>query len=315
MYITENIDPIALLTEMLCIETVADTETRLLTRLAHNKDLCPAFKKQALAVLHAYEKHRVDVHDVQGFRDKGCDILIAFDEEGGESRRVGLQIKSHDEISAWWGKKGPSLVATLKGQYVEATQESTVETWYLVLCTDAVQYADAVRHLTETFGGYDRVRIITPARALTFLQLGGDEIEAITARILCRRDLVRLAAVGEIDHLSDVARRCAVDLICLYIEAGPRISDEDLLEVIDANIGEQDLDPGRVVQELDERIIILEDGEYHLVDDVAPAIRALYFDQRIRFSADRGSMAERLKILLELDGPPEPRRRPRRRAR
>ena len=48
--------------------------------------------------------HRTDVHDTQGPRDEGVDVLLNYADYDGQ-HRAGLQIKSHHEIEDW--RKGP----------------------------------------------------------------------------------------------------------------------------------------------------------------------------------------------------------------
>ena len=302
MFITERIDPIALLTEMLFLDDGDEAATAALGRLGHNKDLCPRFREAALHTLFAYEKHRVDVHDIQGFKDKGCDVALRFEDEEFGVRKAALQIKSQSEIKAWWGKKTGNMVGKLREQYVQATQDAGVEVWYLILCADVIVYRDAIRHIVEAFSSYDKVKIITPTRAATFLALSEAEIEAHSARILCRRDVVRQRALRELQPLGPVAARVAVDLICSAINSNPRIDDETLIETIAAN-ADNDLpvDEGLILAELHDRVLALDDHELHLIPDSAPAIHALYYEQRVRFEADPDGISERLKIILDLN--------------
>ena len=109
MYLTETIAPLALVSEMLCGDEVAEEATARFAGYQHNKDLCPGFRKRILRILSTYEKHRIDVHDVQGFQDEGVDVSIRFDADDGTTK-LGLQIKSFDEIKKWKDKKDPGFL-------------------------------------------------------------------------------------------------------------------------------------------------------------------------------------------------------------
>jgi hypothetical protein len=123
MFITEDLSPAALLAELLSLRTRSSDQTVKFQNLRHNRDLCPRFAEQIDAMLDVYKRHRTDVHDIQGVRDSGVDVLLQFKTEDELSHKVGIQLKSFKELEDASRKKlgGASLLQVLKSQYVEAT--------------------------------------------------------------------------------------------------------------------------------------------------------------------------------------------------
>lgn len=98
MFITDDISPAALLAELLALRTRSSEQTARFRGLQHNRDLCPKFADRIDAMLDVYKRHRTDVHDIQGVRDSGVDVLLQFKTEDDSLHKVGIQLKSFQEI-------------------------------------------------------------------------------------------------------------------------------------------------------------------------------------------------------------------------
>lgn len=301
MYITENIDPIALLTELMRRRHYDDGDTRQFKTLKHNNDLCPHFDEKVKRVLSDYEKHRIDVYDIQGFSDRGNDILIGFSSDDGP-RRVGLQIKSYDDFKAWWGVKGSTeFMDKLRSQYAQATRAGGVSTWYLVLCTDAVEHRDALRRVRAEFGDYDRVKIIDPVEALSFYRMDDLEIDTAVTQKLCANDFVLLAATKSLDDLEFKAGPVALEFVCLGLAGETQVSDEKVYELIVPYANDHGVDAHDVLGALEGLVDRQEDFGYVISPQYLKAVCAVYYDQSFRFGGSESDMFARLSLLLLTD--------------
>ncbi len=115
MFITNQLTPAETLSELLNLKGYSKADTERFRKLRHNDHLCPGFRERVDGVLDAYKSHRTDVHDIQGPRDEGVDVLLTYAFDG--EHRVGLQVKSFDEIEAWRTKRDKEFVQRLKAQH------------------------------------------------------------------------------------------------------------------------------------------------------------------------------------------------------
>lgn len=304
MFITENVDPVALLTDLMRRRHFADVDTAQFKTLKHNNDLCPAFDEKVKRVLSDYEKHRVDVYDIQGFSDRGNDIVVGFSSDDGP-RRVGLQIKSYDDFKAWWGNKGSTdFMDKLRSQYAQATGRGGVDTWYLVLCTDAVAHRDALRHVRAEFSGFDRVKIIDPVEALSFYRMEEVEIDTAVTQRLCANDFVLIAARKSLDELEFSAGPVALELVCRGLAGETHVTDEQVYEAIVPYANEHGVEAHDVLGALEGVVDRHEDFGYVISPQYLKAVCAVYYDQSFRFGGSEYDMLARLTLLL-LEGPGE----------
>lgn len=298
MFITEKLHPIGLLTDLLSRQRYADEDTAQFKHLKHNRDLCPGFAARAKRVLSDYEKHRSDVHDVQGFSDLGSDVVVGFRDDNS-LQRIGLQIKSYDDFKAWWGnKKNTGFLDKLRSQYAQAVKHGGVDQWYLVLCTDAVEHADALREIRAEFSVYDDVKIIDPIEALSFFRMTELDIDIAVSRRLSSNDYVMIKAAESLAAYPAYCRDVIIALACRALEGQPYLSDSYTYDMLSEAAGPSD-DASDVLSAIEGLLDANDDlGGYTISIDRFPALAAIYFDQRVRFRASKGEMPERLKKLL-----------------
>lgn len=301
MYLTETIAPLALVSEMLCREEVAEEATARFADYKHNKDLCPGFRKRILRILGAYEKHRIDVHDVQGFQDEGVDVSIRFDADEGTTK-LGLQIKSFDEIKKWKDKQDPGFLSRLRNQYTQALLDAKASFIYIVLCTDAIAHREQVRIVANAFQDYPQVKVVVPEAAYAFFRMDDLEIDVEVTRILCARDFVLREARRAVSGFPPGGASLAIDLIFRALAGETRMTHDEYSEIlIDAAAEEDDADPQDLIEAMD-RSLVEDVGvheDYRIVPDAFPAVCALYYDQVARFGSRSDAIARTWALLKE----------------
>ena len=299
MFVTENLSPLALLSELLCGDLADEESTRRFADLAHNKDLCPDFRKRILRIFSTYQKHRFDVHDVQAQMDKGVDVFVSIDGDDGPVA-IGLQIKSDKEIVDWKAGRSKDFISRLRNQYTQALQERRIDQYYLVLCADAVAHRDHLREITTRFAEYDRLKIVMPDAAFGFFGMSEIELDVAVTRLLCARDFVLKEAQRAVGGLPPGGLSLAIDLIFRALAGETKMTHEEYSElVLDAAGMEDDADPERLTEAMNRSLV--EDvgvhDDYRIVPDAIPAVCALYYDQLARHG-DPSAARARTSLLL-----------------
>jgi hypothetical protein len=91
---------------------------------------------------------------------RGVDVQLNYEDEG--QHRVGLQIKSFDEVEPWARKRDREFMQRLKAQYATAMQNTKLDDYYLLLCTDEVDHKEQVRLICSEMKQFDRLKIVLP---------------------------------------------------------------------------------------------------------------------------------------------------------
>ncbi|GBQ79880.1 hypothetical protein AA14337_1564 [Acetobacter malorum DSM 14337] len=299
MFVTEKIGPLAIVSDLLAGESVAEDQTWHFERYRHNKDLCPGFRDRILRVLNTYEKHRIDVHDIQGFQDKGVDVIVRVQTDEGLVR-LGLQIKSEKEIVDWKNGRSPHFIANIRNQYTQARQEAKVNQLYLVLCANAVAHRDHLRTLINSFVDYEGLKVILPESAFGFFSMSDAEIDVAVTRRLCSRDFLLLEARRSIDGLPPGCSGLALTLIFRALNGDSVMTHSEYEKYIFATADEVDCDdPAELMTALNRTLVEnISIESYRIVPNAFPAICAVYFDQIARHNIGSEGAAERTSLLV-----------------
>lgn len=315
MFITHQLTPGEMLSELLNLKGYEKVDTERFFKLGHDSHLCPEFRERVSAMLDAYKSHRTDVQDTQGPRDEGIDVDLRYQQEG--THHVGLQIKSYKEIEDWAAKREPHFMLKLKAQISAALHNVGVEDFYLLLCTDEIAHKKQIRLICSELKQFERVRIVLPRQALAFYERDDDWISTFVTKMLCKDDAVLDAALRHAGRMDPDHAFIQLSLLCRACEGAGKISQEDLFEIHHEwleLIGEEDLGSDRLadlIGELDGNGYCYgSDGEDSLsLPDFPTSWVALYFDQKQRRGGD---VQARLAMLFGIT-PETPLRSPRQR--
>lgn len=317
MFITHELSPLEMLSELVSLEGVSTADTKRFEELRHDEHLCPGFRDRVEAMLGAYKSHRTDVQDIQGMRDDGVDVQLRYHQDG--DHRIGLQVKSHKEIVGWKTKRDPDFVMRLKAQLATAVANVDVDYYYVLLCTDEIAHARQIRVICSELKQFDKVRIVRPRQALTFFELDDTWISTFVTQILCQSDPLLEAARNKASSMEGDHAFMLLTLMCMACEGERIVTDERLSDIYDEWT---ELSP--TAAPADERLPALlwhldgngynfstvgEDGL--TIADFPTSWTALYFDQKHRLGGD---LRTRLAMLLGIwPGSPKRGRLPRKR--
>jgi hypothetical protein len=229
LFITNHLTPGEMLSELLSIKGYTKHDTERFKSLRHNNDLCPMFSDHADAMLNAYIRHRTDVHDIQGPRDEGVDVMLRYQDGGPHC--LGLQIKSYNEIVKWMKGQDKNFILTLKSQYTSAMQNIKVEDYYLLLCTDEVMHEQQIRYICSELKQFERLKIVRPRQALAFYEMSDLEVQAFVTRLLCKDDQVFQGAMNTICDMPKDQAYMTLALVCQALSGKTSFDQDDLANV------------------------------------------------------------------------------------
>lgn len=309
MLITEKINPGEMLAELLKGRRVRPAKTAQFAKWKHDKHLCPKLTEQVNAMLNVYRAYGHEVHDVQGFRDNGIDVLMKYEDHEGNDRRVGIQIKSEDEFRNWASGK-LDMLKILKSQHANAVYDAKIDEYYLVLCVDAIKHRARIRSLNAALMNFTPCTIVEPEDLLDLFVADGGDITVWATRQLCQRDTILKAAINEVDSEYPDVAFFQIDLVCRVFEGQQLVIDENLLEIWDdwaEWAGEQAGDQERLSEILGNltgsNMLQADAGDvsYRIaIDQLPTAVCALYFDQKIRSLGSAAEMRDHLVRLTDL---------------
>lgn len=315
MFITNEMNPGEMLAELLKGRRVDAYDTESFIGQKHDRHLCPRFRDQAQVLLDVYKAYGQEVHDVQGPRDEGVDVLMKYVNAAGEERLAGLQIKSEDEFRDWEAGK-LKLPLTLKIQYANAVNNIGVHDYYVLLCVDAVRHQKRIRILCSELKNYRPCEIIEPTSLLDLYEMSDVDLWARVTRLLCHNDRVLTAATQEMDQEEPDMAFFLITLTCQALGAEPDLIDEGLQEIWSdwREFAGEDAGPDQRIAEIlanliDGGVINDRDGQYKLIVRHLPtALCALYFDLRVRAIDRPVALRDQLVSLVELESRlgPEP---------
>lgn len=303
MFITHELSPLEMLSELVSLDGVDIEDTKRFVQMRHDKHLCPGFRDQVEVMLSTYKSHRTDVQDVQGMRDDGVDVHLRYNQDGDHF--VGLQIKSHKEIEDWKTKRDPYFIMKLKAQLAAAVANAEVDYYYVLLCTDESAHKNQIRTICSELKKFNKVRIVRPRQALTFFELDDAWISSFVTRILCESDPLLKAARDKAFSMEGDHAFMLLTLMCMACEGKRNVTGELMVEIY----GEWNELAPSVAPDLERLPVLLglldgnglnfpTYGESSLaIADFPTPWTALYFDQRHRLGGD---VRTRLAQLLEI---------------
>jgi hypothetical protein len=291
MFITNRLTPAEMLSELLAQKGYTNAETERFKTLRHNRDLCPQFRERVSAMLDAYKSHRTDVLDTQGPRDEGVDVMLKYYD--GEQHRLGLQIKSYDEIKQWAKGRNKNFILTLKAQYTSAIQNVKVDDYYLLLCTDEIDHEEQIRSICSELKQFERLTIVRPRRALAFYEMADVEVWAFVTRVLCKDDGVLEAALETVSEMPGDRAYLTLALVCRAFEGDIHVTQDDLMAMyadwveMDPNSDPEGDRIADLVQELEGAGLVMTDSDFVIEIGALPtSLCATYFDQKQRHGGD-----------------------------
>ena len=231
MFITNELTPAEMLSELLSLGGCEPADTHRFRGLGHDSDLCPSFRDRLGAMLTAYKAHRTDVQDVQGPRDEGVDVDLRYDFNG--PHRAGLQIKSFQEIDDWAAKRKTGFVQTLKAQAATAVLGLGCDDYHILLCTDEIAHKKQIRTICSELKAMTNVRIVLPRHALALYEHSDEAVSVLVTQFLCEHDAVLDAAMTEAKQMAPDHAFVQLALLCRACEGQTTISQEDLLGIYD----------------------------------------------------------------------------------
>ena len=309
MLITEKTNPGKMLAELLRGPRVPPAATERFAEWKHNEYLCPKLAEQVKAMLSVFEAYGHGAYDVQGFQDKGVDVLMIYEDEDGKSRRVGLQVKSESEFRAW-NSKNTDMIKTIKTQHSNAIHDAKVDDYYLLLCVDAARHKEKIRSVNASLMNFNSCTVVEPEELLNLFMLSSMEVSAWATRELCRRDTILETAIDEMKMVDPDVAFFQIDLTCRVFDGMQVVKDKDLLNIW---LDWEDLAEDRAGEEarISEVLSVLNganllqgdagDDTFRIaVDQLPPAVCALYLDQNVRSLASVAQMRDHLVRLMDL---------------
>ncbi|WP_394224751.1 hypothetical protein [Paracoccus marcusii] len=302
MFITHELSPLEMLSELVSLNGGSPEDTKRFAELRHDKNLCPGFRDRVETMLGTYKSHRTDVQDTQGFRDEGVDVQLRYYLDG--NHRIGLQIKSYKEIEDWKTKRDTNFVMRLKSQLATAVANAEVD-YYVLLCTDEIAHEQQIRAICSELKQFDKVRIVRPRQALIFFELDNTWISAFVTQILCKSDPLLKAARTEACSMEGDHAFILLTLMCMACEGKRIVTQEEISEIysewaeLEASVASAHERLPDLLWQLDGKgLNVATDGVDVLsVADFPTSWTALYFDQKHRLGGD---IRARLAQLLEI---------------
>jgi len=192
-------------------------ETAWFKKQRHNPDLCPQVESKIESILNLFDRYHRTVHDIQGLRDRGVDVMLRYaqkeDADSDTFSFIGLQVKSYPEI----GQQG--WLTKLKAQCWEASARDLAD-YYVLFCTDLAEHKS---HLNDAYAELvvqKGVTAIGPELAYTFLHLQEHQLAAYIKSKLSRDDAVFRAAVDSLNELTPTQAAMIIELLARRLMEG-----------------------------------------------------------------------------------------------
>jgi hypothetical protein len=298
-------NPFQLLEELLRFRRVSSDETSDLANYSHD-DLCRQIEENIHSLLDSFEKYKHIAYLVQGPRDQGVDVLLkGRRSEEDRYTYVALQVKSYREVE----DRDEKLSQKLKAGLVDATSTygEALDRYYILLFGDAKKHEKRISAITAEFTKQEKVRVIGPRDLLAFLRLPDATIGAVVDRHLGQEDYVKKCARKEVAEFAN--RELYFLLICLgwSLENGTDLLPHEFFAHgsqftrLCSNFGEDALEA--CMNRFEDRSL-----EYDTNSSATrirlehfPALRALYFDIKVRYGEKDHELVDHLYEFLRLE--------------
>lgn len=181
--------------ELLRYKASSDNATKAFEKSKHNDHLCPLIEQQGNRILDCFVKYHSVAYDVQGINDRGTDVLLRYYEKNesgeSESKFIAFQIKSFDDL------KSKDYLREIKAQCFESLSAfgDKLDQYYIMLCTNKHEHRNKIRQIKNAFASTDKVTVVDPSYALTFLRLSPLRINSVVSSLLRDDDIVYERAV------------------------------------------------------------------------------------------------------------------------
>ncbi|SOD02173.1 hypothetical protein SAMN05216486_10286 [bacterium JGI 053] len=227
---SSHIRPI--LGELLFYKESTFEQTKSFIQWKHNRQLCPWFEHQLNQIRNSFFKFQSVAYDIQGVHDLGTDVVLRYDRSSSDDlvdlRFIAFQIKSHDDL------KDPHYLKNLRSQWAQASAEyrDSLDRYYIVLCADIETHQEKIREIKKTLSTLDKVVVVDPAYALTFLRLSALKISSVVTAFFREEDEVITQAQATIQPFSPPTAAVALSAVA-YATLYSNESDFDLGELAD----------------------------------------------------------------------------------
>ena len=219
--------------ELLRYKASSDIATKAFEKLKHNDRLCPLIEQQGNRILDCFVKYHSVAYDVQGINDRGTDVLLRYYEKSEtgelESKFIAFQIKSFDDLNA------KDYLRGLKAQCFESLSEfgDKLDQYYIMLCTNKHIHINKIRQIKNAFSSTNKVTVIDPSYALTFLRLSPLKINSVVSILLRDDDIVYERAISILTDFTPA--EIAVFLAIVYESVIKRNRSLNFDEILNRN--------------------------------------------------------------------------------
>ncbi|MQR01119.1 XopAX family type III secretion system effector [Glaciimonas soli] len=289
----------------------SDTKEFFSNERASHDWLETAWAEKIEVILESFRRYGTEVVPTQYIRDHGVDVRLRFENDAGNTQRIGFQIKSNKEADNNATKVkggGESITATLKRQAFEAERHANIDEWWVISGFDMLKHRKLVSAITVelTSGKIDSLKIkhVTPREAMSFLQMEDNEIDAICTLLLCKDDEVLKMAQREIQELEIGAQNIVLTVLGAALEGERELSINDIESAALSNIGQNECELKEIPSAIEtlESMGFLEydhNSPYRVEPSIFVGLCALYFEGRARHDQ---TPHEATKFLIQMTG-------------
>jgi hypothetical protein len=183
-----RIPPVAVVEELLRSGQAEERATSWFKTQKHNEHLCTRFEEQLHNIMECFVKFSAGMaYDIQGPSDRGTDVVLQYrPKEQTQHEFLAFQVKSYDDL------KDKRYLQTLKAQESDTRGRfrDQLACYYIVLCTDAKEHKEKIREINNAFVGREKLTVIGPRFARTFLALTRVQIFASVQNEMRSGDVV-----------------------------------------------------------------------------------------------------------------------------